>query len=152
MLGDGVEEVMSPLTSIWNDDHVSKYTNALGKELMKCLWCDLDLGRAHSTRMVNHLLKNRCAGISSCQYNIPHQHVKQYQELINRSIESKNRKRKGREDELQSVESHQSEAVAKVLGSKKNLVMLFEDSSQNQNLGNIEIFFCHQTNHQLMLL
>ncbi len=33
VLGDGEEEVMSPLTSIWNDDHVSKYTNAVGKEL-----------------------------------------------------------------------------------------------------------------------
>ncbi len=120
VLGDGGEEVLLPFTSILNNNHVSKYTNALGKELMKCLWCDLDLGHAHSTRMVHHLLKNRCAGISSCPFNIPKQHVKRYHELKNCSIESKNQKRKGREDNLLSVESHQSEAVAIVLGSKKS--------------------------------
>ncbi len=65
MLGDRGEEVLLPLTSIWNNDHVSKYTNALGKEFMKCLWFDIDLGHAHSIQMVNHLLKNHCAGITS---------------------------------------------------------------------------------------
>ncbi len=111
VLGDGEEEVLLPLTSIWNDDHVSKYTDALSKELMTCLWCYLDLGCAHSTRMVHHLLKNRCAGIASCPINIPQQHIKSYLELKNRSIESKNWKQNGREDELLPFQSHQSEAV-----------------------------------------
>ncbi len=109
--------VLLPLTCIWDEDHISKYTNALCKELRKCLRCDLDLGHAYSTRMVNHLLNNRCAGITSCPF-IPQQHVKCYLELKKCSIESKNQKRTGREDELLSVESHQSEAVAKVLGYK----------------------------------
>ncbi len=81
MLEDTGEEVLLPLTSIWNDDHISKYTNALGKELMKCLWCDIDLGCAHSTQMVHHLLKNRCAGITPCPFNIPQQHINCYCEL-----------------------------------------------------------------------
>ncbi len=66
MLGDRRDEVLLLLTSIWNDEHVSKYTNAFGKESMKCVWCEMDFDCAHSTQMVNHLKKARCAGILLC--------------------------------------------------------------------------------------
>ncbi len=111
---------MSPLTSIWHEKNISKYTNALGKESMKCLWCELDLGCAHSTRMINHLLKTHCAGNSSCAFTIPRHYKKHYNNLKKHSIESKQRKQKEREDELISIETHRNESVANVLASKKS--------------------------------
>ncbi len=53
VLGDRGDEVLSLLTSNWHDKHVSKYTNALRKESMKCLCCETDLGNVHSTLNLN---------------------------------------------------------------------------------------------------
>ncbi len=88
------DEVLLLLTNIWLDKHVFKYTNDLGKESMKCLWCEMDSGHAHSTQMVNNLLKTHCAGILLCAFNISQQHKDRYCELKICSIESKNRKQK----------------------------------------------------------
>jgi hypothetical protein len=79
------------LTSIWDDDMVTKYVDVLGKKKWKCGFCKKEFFGWNVTKAVLHVSKIVSCNISICRYNIPSKKLKAYRVLCNAKDMKSNR-------------------------------------------------------------
>ena len=61
-LNSGNIDVLSPISSIWEDDHIEKLENDQGK----CIWCNVKVQGINATKSLSHDIGTKCMHIKRC--------------------------------------------------------------------------------------
>ena len=70
-------EVLSSISSIWEDDHIEK----LKKNQWKCLWCDVKFQGINAIKALAHFIGTKFMHINRCTSSIDQAYLSRYKEL-----------------------------------------------------------------------
>ena len=70
-------EVLSSISSIWEDDHIEKPEN----NQWKCLWCDVKFQVINATKDLFHVIGTKCMHINRFTASIDKSYLSRYKEL-----------------------------------------------------------------------
>ena len=70
-------EVLSSISSIWEDDHIEKLKN----NQWKCLWCNVKFQGINATKSLAHLIGTKFMHITRCMDSIDKAYLSIYKEL-----------------------------------------------------------------------
>jgi hypothetical protein len=142
--------VIDKLTSIWDDDKVSKFTDGEGNRKWKCLWCKCTFGSWNSTKAVAHLNKTQKKDIKPCRALIDATHRRLYEDLNVHSARKRDRSTVLNEAVDRSIDVHNSSsavALEKRKSGKKsrkseissNLLPIFKKHSTSTDADTVSI-------------
>ena len=70
-------EVISYISSIWEDDHIERLEN----NQWKCLWCNIEFQVINATKALAHVIGTKCMHIDRCMASIDQSHLSRYKVL-----------------------------------------------------------------------
>ena len=70
-------EVISSISSIWEDDHIEK----LEKNQWKCLWCNVKCQGINTTKALDHIIRTKFMHIKICRASIDKYYLSIYKDL-----------------------------------------------------------------------
>ena len=73
----GSIEVISSISSIWEDDHIEKLEN----NQWKCLWCNNKFQGINTTKYLAHIIGTKCIHINICRASIDQAYLSKYKGL-----------------------------------------------------------------------
>ena len=76
-LQSGNIEVLSSISSIWEDDRIEK----LGNNHWKCLWCNVKFQGINTTEALSPVIGTKCMHINKCITSIDQAYLSKYKEL-----------------------------------------------------------------------
>ena len=76
-LHSGNSEVLSYISSIWEDDHIEN----LEKNQWKCLWCYVKFQGINATKSLDHVTGTKCMHINICTASTYQYYLSRYKEL-----------------------------------------------------------------------
>ena len=70
-------EVISSISSIWEDDHIYKLEN----NQWKCLWCNIKFKGINATKALAHVIGTKCMHINKCRASIDQAYLSRYKDF-----------------------------------------------------------------------
>ena len=70
-------EVLSSISSIWEDNHIEKLKN----NQWKCLWCNVKFQGIHAKKSIDSVIVTKCMHIKRCIASIDKSYLSRYKEL-----------------------------------------------------------------------
>jgi hypothetical protein len=84
-IADNNQSPIDELSSIFDDDMISKYSDENGKPRWKCLWCNGTFGGWNATKALAHVTKTKKVDIKTCTSKIDNFHEERYKLLCDKA-------------------------------------------------------------------
>jgi hypothetical protein len=115
--GDDVDPLL--MATVWEDGKMQKTCSADGRKSWKCGYCNTTFSGHNATKAVAHLCRTRGQDIAPCkQYHfIPETHRRSHQDLSDRKLLAKRKRKVMHENIDRSIDVHQKD-LAVAVGAK----------------------------------